>query len=71
VSKRIGDKSALERVIALAKEGQLNPRVAIILPMEEATQAHELVEKGGLRGRVVLDLRCATPSPADPPDLSE
>jgi NADPH:quinone reductase-like Zn-dependent oxidoreductase len=57
VSKRIGDKSALDRVVAWAKDGKLTPRVATILPMAEAAHAHELVEKGGLRGRVVLDLR--------------
>jgi NADPH:quinone reductase len=57
VTKRIGDKSALERVIALAEEGVLTPRVATVLGMEQAPEAHQLVERGGLRGRVVLDLR--------------
>ena len=30
------------------------PRVAVRLPLDEAAQAHALVEQGGLRGRVVL-----------------
>ncbi|MFE4057235.1 NADP-dependent oxidoreductase [Streptomyces sp. NPDC059096] len=38
----------------LAEEGRLVPRVAKSLPAEEAAEAHQLLEAGGLRGRVVL-----------------
>ncbi|MGW0632195.1 zinc-binding dehydrogenase [Streptomyces sp. NPDC002758] len=38
----------------LAEEGRLTPRVAQTLPAEQASEAHRLLEAGGLRGRVVL-----------------
>ena len=57
VSKRMGDKAALEQVIADAEKGVLTPRVAKVLGMTQAAEAHQLVERGGLRGRIVLDLR--------------
>lgn len=57
VTKRIDDKLALERVVTAAEEGILTPRVATVLEMSEAPEAHRLVEHGGLRGRVVLDMR--------------
>jgi NADPH:quinone reductase-like Zn-dependent oxidoreductase len=57
VTKRMGDKAALERLVELTKDGVLTPRVATVLSMTRAPQAHELVERGGLRGRVVLDFR--------------
>jgi NADPH:quinone reductase-like Zn-dependent oxidoreductase len=34
--------------------GVLVPRVAMQLPMEQAAEAHRLLERGGLRGRIVL-----------------
>lgn len=37
-----------------AEEGRLTPRVAQSLPVEQAADAHRLMEAGGLRGRVVL-----------------
>jgi NADPH2:quinone reductase len=48
-----------ERLAALAKlaeEGKLTPRVAQRLPKEQAPGAHRLLEAGGQRGRIVLDL---------------
>jgi NADPH2:quinone reductase len=38
----------------LLRDGILTPRVAVRLPASEAVQAHRLVERGGLRGRIVL-----------------
>jgi NADPH:quinone reductase-like Zn-dependent oxidoreductase len=49
--------SLLERVAQYAADGVLRPRVARVLPLDEIQVAHELVAAGGLRGRVVLDLR--------------
>jgi NADPH:quinone reductase-like Zn-dependent oxidoreductase len=57
VTKRVDDKAALERVVAWAEEGVLTPRLARVLGMNQAPEAHRLVERGGLRGRIVLDLR--------------
>ncbi|WP_306313037.1 NADP-dependent oxidoreductase [Streptomyces hydrogenans] len=48
------EHAKLVRVQQLAEEGRLVPRVAKALPAEEATEAHRLLEAGGLRGRVVL-----------------
>jgi NADPH:quinone reductase-like Zn-dependent oxidoreductase len=57
VTKRLGDVAALNQVVALADQCVLTPRVHSVLPLREVQEAHRLVENGGLRGRVVLDLR--------------
>ena len=50
--------STLRRVLALAERGVLRPRTAAILPLEQASAAHRMVEAGqARRGRVVLTLR--------------
>ncbi|MFH8383866.1 NADP-dependent oxidoreductase [Kitasatospora sp. NPDC018058] len=48
------DGAALARLSALAEEGRLTLRVAATLPLERAGEAHERLERGGLRGRLVL-----------------
>lgn len=50
------DTAALERLSDLAGRGVLTLRVADVLPMDQAAQAHRLLEAGGVRGRLVLDL---------------
>ncbi|PPJ31611.1 hypothetical protein C5E45_27260 [Nocardia nova] len=40
-------------------EGALTLRVARTFPAEQAEQAHELLEAGGVRGRIVLEFRRA------------
>ena len=47
-------RAELDRLRQLAEEGRLTPRVAQSLPVEQAAEAHRLMEAGGLRGRVVL-----------------
>ncbi|MEU1472855.1 zinc-binding dehydrogenase [Streptomyces sp. NPDC005761] len=42
------------RIQQLADEGRLVPRVAKVLPAEEAVEAHRLLEAGGLRGPIDL-----------------
>ena len=44
----------IQEVVDLARIGVLVPRVAMQLPMERAAEAHRLLERGGLRGRIVL-----------------
>ena len=39
---------------ALADAGRLTPRVASIRPLGVVADAHRLLAKGGLRGRIVL-----------------
>ncbi|MEV8203813.1 zinc-binding dehydrogenase, partial [Streptomyces sp. NPDC079141] len=46
------DHARLEHLRQLAEEERLTPRVAWILPAEQAVEAHRLLEQGGLRGRV-------------------
>src|ERR1700730_9037716 len=41
---------------ALVDAGQLTPRVAATLPLEQVAVAHERVGGGGIRGRIVLTL---------------
>ncbi|WP_123969202.1 zinc-binding dehydrogenase [Streptomyces sp. TLI_185] len=44
----------IDRLRRLAEEGGLTPRVARTLPVQQAVEAHRLLEAGGLRGRMVL-----------------
>ncbi|MFJ3804316.1 NADP-dependent oxidoreductase [Streptomyces sp. NPDC090088] len=48
------EHAKLDRLRQLAEHGRLTPRVAHTLPAAQATEAHRLLETGGLRGRVVL-----------------
>jgi len=36
------------------EDGHVTLRVARILPAEQATEAHRLLEAGGVRGRLIL-----------------
>ena len=49
------DTRRLEQVHDLAERGGLSLRVAEVLPAEHAADAHRRLERGGLRGRLVLD----------------
>jgi pimeloyl-ACP methyl ester carboxylesterase len=49
------DTRRLEQVCDLAELGTLTLRVAEVLPAERAAEAHRRLERGGLRGRLVLD----------------
>ncbi|HET7415563.1 MAG TPA: NADP-dependent oxidoreductase [Arthrobacter sp.] len=44
----------LDRIRALAEDGVLTPRVAAVLPSEQAPEAHRRLEAGGTRGRIIL-----------------
>jgi NADPH2:quinone reductase len=57
VTQRIGDTAALRQVVAWTEQGRLTPRVHSVIPVAEVQRAYRLVESGGVRGRVVLDLR--------------
>ena len=49
------DTVKLERLRDQAQAGVLTPRVAKVLPASQAAEAHRILEKGGVRGRLVLD----------------
>jgi NADPH2:quinone reductase len=55
VAAAITDTTKLERLRDLAEAGVLTPRVAKVLPASQAAEAHRILEKGGIRGRLVLD----------------
>jgi NADPH:quinone reductase-like Zn-dependent oxidoreductase len=48
------DATQLEHLSALVDAGRLTPRVAKTLPLAKAADAHRRLEKGSLRGRLVL-----------------
>lgn len=50
------DHEALEQLRRAVEEGVLTLRVADVLPAARAASAHERLEAGGVRGRLVLDL---------------
>jgi NADPH:quinone reductase-like Zn-dependent oxidoreductase len=54
VQEVIADGARLTELAALVDAGRLTLRVADELPLDEASKAHQLVEIGGRRGRVVL-----------------
>jgi len=48
------DRAALDRLRQQADDGVLTLRVARTFPAEQAADAHRLIERGGVRGRLVL-----------------
>jgi NADPH2:quinone reductase len=54
VQEVYADGGRLAELSALAEAGRLTLRVAQTIPLDEASKAHELVERGGRRGRIVL-----------------
>ena len=54
ILQQLSNTLALTRLEMLYYRGILRPRVAIRLPFHKASEAHRMMEEGGLRGRVVL-----------------
>jgi len=48
--------AALDRLGRLAEEGAVTLRVARTFPANRASEAHQLLEQGGIRGRLVIEL---------------
>ncbi|MGZ4306786.1 MAG: NADP-dependent oxidoreductase [Solirubrobacteraceae bacterium] len=48
------DPDALRQLTAQVADGSLKSRVAMTLDLAEAAEGHRLVERGGLRGKIVL-----------------
>lgn len=55
VGRYRGMADALAEIGELVAEGRIVPRVDRVLGWEQAADSHRLVERGGLRGKVVLD----------------
>jgi len=49
-----GGGDLLNRIAELVDDGKLRPEVGTILPLREARQAHELIQTGHTRGKIVL-----------------
>jgi NADPH:quinone reductase-like Zn-dependent oxidoreductase len=49
------DGHAMEQLAAMIDAGMLRPQLEEVLPLAEAGRAHDLVERGRARGKVVLD----------------
>jgi NADPH:quinone reductase-like Zn-dependent oxidoreductase len=54
VARAAEDRAGLDRLRQQAEDGVLTLRVARTFPAEEAAEAHRLLERGGVRGRLVL-----------------
>ncbi|MER6141841.1 zinc-binding dehydrogenase [Streptomyces sparsogenes] len=48
------ERAELDRLRQQVEEGRITLRVARTLPAEQAAEAHRLLAKGGVRGRLVL-----------------
>jgi NADPH:quinone reductase-like Zn-dependent oxidoreductase len=55
VRERATDTMAIGRLRDLAENGALALRVAEVFPADQAAEAHRLLDRGGLRGRLVID----------------
>lgn len=51
------DGHAMGEIAALVREGRLRVHVDSTLPLEEAAKAHERLEAGGVRGKIVLTVK--------------
>jgi NADPH:quinone reductase-like Zn-dependent oxidoreductase len=55
VRNYVGEQAKLNGLRQLAADGLVTLRVARTLPAERAAEAHGLLERGGIRGRLVLE----------------
>jgi hypothetical protein len=49
-------RSKLDELRALIEQGHLKPIVDTVLPLHEVAQAHQRLEQGGVRGKIVLQV---------------
>ena len=56
VSEYSRARDALDRLRQQVEDGQITLRVADVIPMEKAAEAHRRLEAGGVRGRLVIEL---------------
>ncbi len=46
----------LERIRGMVERQSIRPIIHAVFPISQAEEAHRLIEAGGIRGKVVLDL---------------
>lgn len=56
VRQRATDHAAIAALRDLFNQGVLTARLGEVVPARDAARAHELLEAGGLRSRIALDL---------------
>ncbi len=56
VSRHAKETAKMSALVGQVEDGTIQIRVAEIFKPEEAVKAHQMLEAGGLRGRVVIDL---------------
>jgi NADPH:quinone reductase-like Zn-dependent oxidoreductase len=49
------DGELLARICKMLDRGEVSPTVEVVLPLAEAQRAHELIESGHTRGKIVLN----------------
>jgi NADPH2:quinone reductase len=49
-----GEPQDVEHTLAEAAAGRIRPLIAAVLPLEQARQAHEMVEAGQVTGKILL-----------------
>jgi NADPH:quinone reductase-like Zn-dependent oxidoreductase len=49
------DGALLARICKMLDRGEVSPTVEVVLPLAEAQRAHELIESGHTRGKIVLN----------------
>jgi NADPH:quinone reductase-like Zn-dependent oxidoreductase len=49
------DGELLARICKMLDRGEVSPTVEVVLPLAEAQRAHELIESGHTRGKIVLE----------------
>lgn len=47
-------RSTMGELFTMLAQGQIDPVIGKVLPLEEAMRAHELLDKGSVRGKIVL-----------------
>ncbi|MGW3976283.1 NADP-dependent oxidoreductase [Streptomyces mirabilis] len=55
VRSRVTDTAAITQLREQVESGELTLRVSATLPADQAPEAHRLLEKGGVRGRLILE----------------
>jgi NADPH:quinone reductase-like Zn-dependent oxidoreductase len=51
----VREQAKLDRMRQQVEDGQITLRVAATFPPERAHEAHEILEKGGTRGRLIIE----------------
>lgn len=50
------NRSKLDALTALVERGLVKPVISAVLPLAGISEAHELLERGGLRGKIAIDV---------------